>query len=82
MPKINRDEGVWFFGFGFLGGRGRKILGENGPLVGSHLTEPTIMAAMTKNLIFGITASTTYDLPYALARRFSTVDHLADGRVA
>ena len=40
------------------------------------------MAAVTKNLVFGITASTTYDLPYSLARRFSTVDHLADGRVA
>lgn len=40
------------------------------------------MAAATKNLIFGVTASTTYDPPYALARRFSTVDHLADGRVA
>ena len=40
------------------------------------------MAAVTKNLAFGVTASTTYDLPYSLARRFSTVDHLADGRVA
>ncbi|KAI1138356.1 Nitrilotriacetate monooxygenase component A/pristinamycin IIA synthase subunit A [Hypoxylon sp. FL0543] len=40
------------------------------------------MAAATKNLIFGVTASTTYDAPYALARRFSTVDHLAEGRVA
>ncbi|KAK3708131.1 hypothetical protein LTR37_011635 [Vermiconidia calcicola] len=40
------------------------------------------MAAVTKNLTFGITASTTYDAPYALARRFSTVDHLAEGRVA
>lgn len=40
------------------------------------------MAAVTTNLVFGVTASTTYDLPYALARRFSTVDHLAQGRVA
>lgn len=40
------------------------------------------MATVTKNLIFGVTASTTYDPPYALARRFSTVDHLAEGRVA
>lgn len=40
------------------------------------------MAAVTKNLAFGITASTTYNLPYALVRRFSTVDHLSDGRVA
>lgn len=40
------------------------------------------MAAVTKNLVFGVTASTTYDAPYALARRFSTVDHLTEGRVA
>ena len=40
------------------------------------------LAAVTKNIIFGITASTTYDKPYALARRFSTVDHLSGGRVA
>ncbi|KAH8691294.1 xenobiotic compound monooxygenase, DszA family [Talaromyces proteolyticus] len=40
------------------------------------------MAAVTKNLIFGVTASLTYEKPYALARRFSTVDHLSEGRVA
>ncbi|CAO2649982.1 Nn.00g012740.m01.CDS01 [Neocucurbitaria sp. VM-36] len=42
---------------------------------------PTL-ASVTENLAFGITASTTYDAPYAHARRFSTVDHLAEGRVA
>ncbi|KAE9372899.1 xenobiotic compound monooxygenase, DszA family [Stipitochalara longipes BDJ] len=40
------------------------------------------MAAVTKNLAFGITASTTYEQPYAHARRFSTVDHYSNGRVA
>lgn len=40
------------------------------------------MAAATKNLVFGITASTTYEGPYSLARRFATVDHLSRGRVA
>ncbi|KAJ9132245.1 Xenobiotic compound monooxygenase [Pleurostoma richardsiae] len=40
------------------------------------------MAATTKNLIFGVTASLTYEKPYALARRLSTVDHLSEGRVA
>lgn len=39
------------------------------------------MAAATKNIGFGITASTTYENPYMLARRFSTVDHLSGGRV-
>ncbi|KIV90647.1 hypothetical protein PV10_07930 [Exophiala mesophila] len=39
------------------------------------------LSAVTKNLIIGVTASTTYDKPYALARRFSTVDHLSNGRI-
>lgn len=39
------------------------------------------MAAVTKSLSFGITASTTYEPPYSLARRFSTLDHLTEGRV-
>jgi FMN-dependent oxidoreductase (nitrilotriacetate monooxygenase family) len=40
------------------------------------------VAAATENIGFGITASTTYEPPYSLARRFSTVDHLSNGRVA
>ena len=39
------------------------------------------MAASTESIGFGVTASTTYDSPYALARRFSTVDHLSNGRI-
>jgi FMN-dependent oxidoreductase (nitrilotriacetate monooxygenase family) len=39
------------------------------------------MAAATESIGFGVTASTTYDAPYALARRFSTVDHLSNGRI-
>ncbi len=39
------------------------------------------MAAVTKNLSFAITASTTYENPYALARKFATLDHLSNGRV-
>lgn len=39
------------------------------------------MAAVTRNLTFGITATTSYEHPYALARRFSTLDHLTNGRV-
>lgn len=40
------------------------------------------MAAVTKNLGFGITAAITYEPPYLLARRLSTLDHLTKGRVA
>ncbi|KAI2468482.1 Nitrilotriacetate monooxygenase component A/pristinamycin IIA synthase subunit A [Annulohypoxylon bovei var. microspora] len=40
------------------------------------------MAAVTKNLSFGVTASTTYENPFLLARRFATLDHFTKGRVA
>lgn len=39
------------------------------------------MAAATKNIGFGVTVSTTYEEPYHLARRLSTVDHLTKGRL-
>ncbi|KAJ4390973.1 hypothetical protein N0V93_004572 [Gnomoniopsis smithogilvyi] len=39
------------------------------------------MAAATKNLGFGVTVATTYEQPYHLARRLSTVDHLTGGRL-
>ena len=39
------------------------------------------LAAATKSIGFGVTSSTTYESPYALARKFSTVDHLSNGRV-
>lgn len=40
-----------------------------------------VMAAVTKSIGFGITVSTTYEHPYDLARRLSTLDHLTEGRV-
>jgi alkanesulfonate monooxygenase SsuD/methylene tetrahydromethanopterin reductase-like flavin-dependent oxidoreductase (luciferase family) len=40
------------------------------------------MATATKNLVFGVAASLTYEKPYALARRLSTLDNLSEGRVA
>lgn len=39
------------------------------------------MAAATKSIGFGVTISTTYEAPYHLARRLSTVDHLTNGRL-
>ena len=39
------------------------------------------MAAVTQNLGFGITASTSAEHPYTFARRMSTLDHLTRGRV-
>ena len=41
-----------------------------------------LMAQATRHLGFGVTASATYEAPYLLARRFTTLDHLTRGRVA
>ncbi len=47
--------------------------------------EPTLlvsaMALATKHLSFGITSNLTFEHPYQLARRFSTLDHLTNGRI-
>ena len=40
------------------------------------------MAAVTSNVCFGVTAAVTFEQPYILARRLSTLDHLTKGRVA
>lgn len=40
------------------------------------------MANATEHLGFGITGSVSYEPPYLFARRFSTLDHITDGRVA
>ncbi|MEM5298707.1 LLM class flavin-dependent oxidoreductase [Burkholderia sp. JPY481] len=49
------------------------------------VNDPTLlisaMAAVTRHLGFGVTVNLTYEQPYLLARRFSTLDHLTQGRV-
>jgi FMN-dependent oxidoreductase (nitrilotriacetate monooxygenase family) len=49
--------------------------------VNDPLLTVSAMAAVTQHLGFGVTVNLTYDLPYLLARRFSTLDHLTDGRI-
>ncbi|WP_034914620.1 LLM class flavin-dependent oxidoreductase [Erwinia sp. 9145] len=39
------------------------------------------MASVTEHLGFGLTANLSYEAPYLFARRFSTLDHLTNGRV-
>src|SRR5690348_7173044 len=39
------------------------------------------MAYVTRNLGFGVTCAVSYEHPYTLARRFSTLDHLTQGRI-
>ena len=40
-----------------------------------------VMAAVTEHLGFGVTFSTSYEPPFAFARRMSTLDHLTKGRI-
>lgn len=39
------------------------------------------MAYVTRDLGFGVTCALTYEHPYPLARRMSTLDHLTQGRI-
>ncbi|CAN5408990.1 LLM class flavin-dependent oxidoreductase [soil metagenome] len=51
----------------------------------SPLSDPLLavsaMAAITEHLGIGVTVSTTYEHPYLLARKFTTLDHLSNGRI-
>ncbi|KAF7556423.1 hypothetical protein G7Z17_g1384 [Cylindrodendrum hubeiense] len=48
--------------------------------MGDPAAPVTAMAAVTKNLGFIITTSTSYESPFVVAKRFSTLDHLTKGR--
>lgn len=39
------------------------------------------MSYATKSIAFGVTASVTYENPFILARRYSTLDHITNGRI-
>ena len=49
--------------------------------VGDPLFQIPAMAAATQHLGFGVTVASTYEQPYALARKFSTLDHFTQGRI-
>jgi len=50
------------------------------PLLDPMLVVPA-MAAVTRNLGFGVTVNLTYEAPALFARRMSTLDHLTRGRI-
>ncbi|KAF2108487.1 luciferase-like domain-containing protein [Lophiotrema nucula] len=71
----------WFVGFDVYGG-GLDTMLKAGHQV-AHLDPYAIvsaMAAVTENVSFAVTQSTTYSTPYVLARQFSALDHLTGGR--
>jgi len=45
------------------------------------LTLVSALSAVTQNIGFVCTASTTYNDPYGLARRFASIDHISRGRI-
>jgi alkanesulfonate monooxygenase len=49
------------------------------------MNDPTLaisaMALVTEHLGFGVTANLTFEHPFIMARRFSTLDHLTRGRI-
>lgn len=51
------------------------------PMNDPMLVIPT-MAYFTRHLSFGVTGNLTYDAPFLLARKFSTLDHLTNGRIS
>ncbi len=49
--------------------------------VGDPMLLVPAMAAVTRHLGFGVTASLTWEPPFPFARRMSTLDHLTGGRI-
>lgn len=70
-------------GFNDVYGGSRDAAVANGVQIpmGDPMMLVSAMAAVTTRLGFAITASVSYEQPYALARRFTTLDHLTKGRV-
>ncbi len=54
--------------------------GAMAPMNDPTLAIPT-MAYATEHIGFGVTANLTYEHPFVMARRFSTLDHLTKGRI-
>lgn len=64
-------------------GKDEESLSRQGRV--SHFEPVTLwsaLAAVTKHIGFVATASTTYEDPYLLARKFASLDHISKGRAA
>lgn len=69
------------FGDKYGGGPSEGIrAGAMAPMNDPTLAIPT-MAYATENIGFGVTANLSYEHPFIMARRFSTLDHLTKGRI-
>jgi|TARA_R100000365_G_scaffold3487_1_gene11632 long-chain alkane monooxygenase len=72
------------YGYPHMNGETPDVAFEQGAEIPKN--DPMLMipalAAATSRLNFAVTTSTTYEAPYANARRFATLDHLTQGRIA
>ncbi|KAA1423874.1 LLM class flavin-dependent oxidoreductase [Mumia zhuanghuii] len=76
IAEAARFDSIFFADGATVQGSGEfRIAGQLEPL-----TLLTAVAAATERIGLIATASTTYNDPYALARRFATVDHVSGGR--
>jgi FMN-dependent oxidoreductase (nitrilotriacetate monooxygenase family) len=64
------------------GGDARSAIREGAQIpVNDPILVVPAMAAATRHLGFGVTATLSYEPPYPFARRMSTLDHLTKGRI-
>lgn len=66
----------------YNGSRDAAVSGAAQIPVNDPLLVIPAMAAVTDRLCFGVTVSLTYELPYAFARKMTTLDHITKGRIA
>jgi FMN-dependent oxidoreductase (nitrilotriacetate monooxygenase family) len=71
------------YGYPHMGGVTRPVVLEQAVEVPNNdpMMPISAMAAATTDLSFVVTASTTFEHPYANARRLATLDHLTGGRL-
>lgn len=61
--------------------KGKKVIGYSDKVVGFEpITLFAAISAVTQHIGFIATASTTYEEPYHLARKFASLDHISKGR--
>ena len=63
--------------------KSKQSIGYSDKMVGFEpVTLFAAISAVTKNIGFIATASTTYEEPYLLARKYASLDHISKGRAA
>lgn len=73
---------LFFLADGLAIPRGRSFGRTAFGVVFEPVTLYASLSAVTERIGFVATASTTYEDPYLLARKFASLDHLSDGRAA